>query len=216
MIKLRHFTKSEQIVILIFVILIVLAIGYNFYEKRDLQLIQADETNIDLDEEETIDQDFEDFNDEAEDKKMIMIHISGQVKNPGLVELFEGDRVIDAVNKAGGLTSESDNDRINLARKVSDEEKIYIPKIGEVVEQDIQNIVTFNDSNNINEKSDKININDAPKEILITLPGVGEVLADRIIEYRKNNKFADIEDIMKVSGIGSKKYEGIKDLITVN
>ncbi|MGF7056473.1 helix-hairpin-helix domain-containing protein [Brassicibacter mesophilus] len=213
---MRHFTKSEQIVILIFVILIVLAIGYNFYEKRDLQLIQADETNIDLDEEETIDQDFEDFNDEAEDKKMIMIHISGQVKNPGLVELFEGDRVIDAVNKAGGLTSESDNDRINLARKVSDEEKIYIPKIGEVVEQDIQNIVTFNDSNNINEKSDKININDAPKEILITLPGVGEVLADRIIEYRKNNKFADIEDIMKVSGIGSKKYEGIKDLITVN
>lgn len=216
MIKLRHFTKSEQIVILIFVILIVLAIGYNFYEKRDLQLIQADETNIDLDEEETIDQEFEDLNDDTEDKKLIMIHISGQVKNPGLVELFEGDRVIDAVNKAGGLTSESDNDRINLARKVSDEEKIYIPKIGEVVEQDIQNIVTFNDSNNINEKSGKININDAPKEILITLPGVGEVLADRIIEYRKNNKFADIEDIMKVSGIGSKKYEGIKDLITVN
>ena len=212
---MRHFTKREQIVILIFVILIVLAIGYNFYERKDLQVIQDDETEIDIIEEESTDECFEELNDDIKHKKVIMIHISGQVNNPGLVELFEGDRVIDAINKAGGLTPEYDNDRINLAKKVSDEEKIYIPKIGEVIDQDIQNLVTVNDNNNVMEETGKVNINTASKETLESLPGVGEVLGDRIIEYRKNSKFTSIEDIMKVSGIGSKKYEDIKDLITV-
>jgi competence protein ComEA len=144
-----------------------------------------------------------------------MVHISGQVYKPGLVELESGSRVVDAVNKAGGLKEDADLDRINLAKKLADEEKIYVPKVGE--NTDNVSDISIAEGSDIGDNTDgKIDINNATKEELISLPGIGEVIADRIIDYRKNNRFKTIEDIKNVSGIGSKKYEGIKDLIKVN
>lgn len=145
----------------------------------------------------------------SEETYEIMVHISGQVYNPGIVILESGDRLIDAVELAGGLKKEADLDKINLAKKLSDEEKIYIPKIGE------ESVIEVFESGSSDNSTGKININTCTKEELMTLPGIGDVLADRIISYRKENKFKAVEDIKNVSGIGEKKYEDIKDLITV-
>ena len=145
----------------------------------------------------------------SEEPSEIMVHISGQVYNPGLVILEAGSRLIDAVELAGGLKKDADLDKINLAKKLSDEEKIYIPKIGEEYIEEVYK------SSNSSTTSGKININTCTKEELMSLPGIGEVLADRIMKYRSENKFQTIEDIKNVSGIGEKRFEDIKDLIIV-
>ena len=138
-----------------------------------------------------------------------MVYISGQVYSPGIYELVLGDRVVDAVNMAGGLSKQADLDKINLAKKVNDEEKIYIPAIGEEIPFSV-------DVETNSQESGKININVASSADLESLPGIGEVIAGRIIEYRKTNKFNSIEDILEVSGIGDAKFESIKDLISIN
>jgi len=215
---LSSFTKREQIVILVFVVVIVMTLCYNLFNNSELNVKKAngDEPSIDN---ETIENEIEsEKNDEdllidKEERKVIMVDISGQVNYPGLVQLYDGDRVIDAVNKAGGLKPECDRKRVNLAKKVNDEEKIYIPKIGEILDNEIENIIDM--SNNLTESKGKININRASKEELIELPGIGEVLAERIIQYRTESMFENIEEITQVSGVGDKKYEEIKDYITV-
>ncbi|MDX9917442.1 MAG: helix-hairpin-helix domain-containing protein [Gudongella sp.] len=139
----------------------------------------------------------------------IMVHISGQVYHPGLYELIEGSRVSDVVKMAGGLTKSADMDRINLAKKISDEEKIYIPSIDEAIPYELE----YSDTNGT---SSLININTCSQKDLESLPGIGEVIAGRIIEYREQTKFSKIEDIRNVSGIGDSKFEAIKELITTN
>ena len=106
---------------------------------------------------------------------------------------------------------DADIDRINLAKKLADEEKIYIPRIGEEIPADIG----FSDKSNNNTDNGKININTCSKAELMLLPGIGDALADRIIEYREKMPFKTIEDIKNVPGIGEKRFEAIKDLITV-
>ena len=99
---------------------------------------------------------------------------------------------------------------------MTDEEKIYIPKIGETIQ--LISSTSSNNENNIYSSSSvggKININIAEVSELDTLPGIGEVYAKRIVEYRKaNGPFKKTDDIKNVSGIGEKRYEAIKDLIT--
>ncbi|WP_313756327.1 helix-hairpin-helix domain-containing protein [Tissierella sp.] len=199
------FTKREQIVILLIVFIIIITLGFKFFmkdiikPKDDIMEITSFGETINLEEDRVSDN----------ENKIIMVHISGQVYNPGIVELEIGDRVIDAVKLAGGLKKDADIDKINLAKKLEDEEKVHIPKIGEELTSDIIH------SNDFKEKSLKTNINTCAKEELVSLPGIGDVIADRIIEYRKGNTFKSIEDIKNVSGIGDKKFEGIKELITV-
>lgn len=135
----------------------------------------------------------------------IKVHILGEVNNPGLIELDVESRVSDAIEKAGGATGSADITKVNLAYILSDGEKIYIP--------------SFNDEyieENSAMKTDKININSASKEEIQTLNGIGETLANSIVEYRKKNgKFNSIEDLKNVSGIGESKFEKIKDSISV-
>lgn len=201
------FSKKEQIAIILLVVIIVAISLFNFLNKNifiDRETSHEDNVNElinELSEEDEVNE-----NDEPEE---IMVHISGQVYKPGIVKLKVGDRVIDAVNLAGGLKKDADLDKINLAKKLSDEEKIYIPKIGEDTSTQISNSESSNDA------SGKININTCTREELLSLPGIGEVIADRILEYRKQNTFHNVEDIMNVSGIGEKKFESIKELITV-
>jgi len=212
------FTKREQIVILIFVIAVASLAGYSILNKDKVNISKADEEIEELDIEDPVDfpteTDEENSNSGDNIDETIMIHISGQVRNPGLVVLKIGDRVIDAVEEAGGLKEEADIDRINLARKVIDEEKVYIPKIGELTVE--SSSIENNDVEAENSNSDiRININSAGKTELMGLTGIGEVLAGRIIEHRIKNKFNRIEDIINVSGIGEKKFEEIKDEIRV-
>ncbi|MBV1819521.1 hypothetical protein FYJ27_07680 [Anaerosalibacter bizertensis] len=212
---MRIFTKREQIVILLLVILVGAITLYGFYRNNN-KLNDMDLKGKEIGEEMEIEETNEDENID-EEPEYIMVHISGQVFNPGLIELKNGSRVIDAVNSAGGLKEEADLDRINLAKKLVDEQKIYIPKIGEeidiVEEEDGSSEST---QENSGDSSNKININTGTKEELMSLPGIGEVLAERIIEYRESNSFKSIEDIKNVSGIGDKKFESIEDMIIVN
>lgn len=218
-----YFTKKEQIAIIIVASTIVSILGFKFLsnkfmtkDKDDGELIiNAD--NMDYEKDIDADKETQETQEVEEYKGDIIVHVSGQVKSPGIVELPFGKRLIDAVELLGGLTGDADGDRINLAKKLQDEEKIYIPKIGEELEVDLIDLVK--DSNTTNENTgdniDKIDINICTKEELNSLPGIGPVLSDRIFDYRDENIFKTIEDIKDVSGIGDKKFEGFKDLIIV-
>lgn len=212
---MSNFTKREQIVILIFVIVVIISLGYQIYMKKDLELVREDTKSEDMEMMSSKVEDDGKENSFLEDKtdslEKIMVHIDGEVMNPGVVELHEGARVIDVINIVGGLTQYADDKRINLAKKVYDEEKIYIPKIGEDTSE--LDTLFINQNDNKNSTQGKININTATKEELQKLSGIGSVLAERIIEHRQSNKFSSIDDIKKVSGIGDKKFEAIKDFI---
>ena len=151
----------------------------------------------------------------------VIIHITGAVKNPGVYQLKSTDRIVDAVKIAGGATEEANLDLINLAALLKDGQKIIVPsKIynenGEEINKNIDNNVEVIYSSSSVSSSTKININTANATMLQTLSGIGPVLSERIIEYRNQNGFFGvIDDIKDVSGIGEKKFEGIKDLICV-
>ncbi|MPN48493.1 ComE operon protein 1 [bioreactor metagenome] len=119
----------------------------------------------------------------------------------------------EALSYVGGALAGADLDAVNLSKKLMDEEKVYIPKIGET----IQGAVSESSSGQAGSlNAGKININTAEASELDSLPGIGEAYAKRIIEYRKaNGPFKSIEDIKNVTGIGEKRYEAIKDLIMV-
>lgn len=209
---MKTFTKKEQIIILVIVLLIVAIFSFKFFFK---EIIGNRDEFVEIDKNFVVSNGIiEDdaVNSESENEvKTIMVHISGAVHKPGVVELEEGKRLIDAVDLCGGLKDDADIDRINLAKKLADEEKIYIPRIGEEIPADIG----FSDKSNNNTDNGKININTCSKAELMLLPGIGDALADRIIEYREKMPFKTIEDIKNVPGIGEKRFEAIKDLITV-
>lgn len=162
--------------------------------------------------------------DKAEEKVTeIVVHIIGEVKKSGVVSLEEGARLIDAIKKAGGETKNADLSQVNLAYKLKDGDKIYIPNKNEkiteyIVQGNGDNIVSVGEEpeNNLKGENKKVNINTANQEELDTLPGIGETTAQKIIEYRETNgKFNKIEDLQNVKGIGESKYSEIKDKITV-
>lgn len=148
----------------------------------------------------------EDTIEEKSEKKdeLLIVHVSGSVKRAGVYQLEKNKRIIDAIEKAGGLLEEADSDALNLAEKIKDGMKIYVPKKGE------------KPSTSTNLKSQSyIDLNLAEKEELMTLPGVGEKTADKIIAYREAQPFEKVEDLLKVSGFGKKKMEALKGLIAV-
>ena len=159
------------------------------------------------------------------EEKNIMVHITGAVKNEGVVYLDSDSRVINAIEEAGGATQEADLSKINLVFPLEDGMKIYIPSIydEENIENEIEedDYITKSSDEIINEQSSKkaeskVNINKATQTELETLPGIGPSTALKIIEYRENEgKFKKIEDIKEVSGIGEAKFEKIKDFIEI-
>ena len=153
----------------------------------------------------------------AYEAEKIVIHIAGAVKNPGVYTLEEGQRVKDAIEIAGGPLPEADLLRLNLAQKIHDEDKLYVPKIGESPEQSEQEDELYGSTVGIISKNDgKVNINTANETELTTLPGIGPATAQKIIDYRTTSgPFKSIEEIKNVSGIGDKKFEQLKDKIKV-
>ena len=137
----------------------------------------------------------------------IYVEVKGAVLKPGVYELMEGDRVLVAIDLAGGYLPSSNSEHINHAQKVEDEMVIYVPVEGEEVD-----VLATSQGEN----SDFVNINKADQSILTTLPGVGPAKADAIIAYREEQGgFKEKQDLMKVTGIGQKTYEKLESLITV-
>ena len=155
-------------------------------------------------------QDKENIKIENTNKKTITVFISGEVKNPGVVTIDSEKRLSDAVNELGGTTENADLNKVNLATKLKDESHYIIPKI-------VDNLESFNNETSENDnKNNLININDATIQELDTLPGVGEATANKIVNYREEKgKFNSIEEIKNVNGIGDKKYEELKNLISI-
>ncbi|WP_313164220.1 ComEA family DNA-binding protein [Sedimentibacter sp.] len=141
-------------------------------------------------------------NAEEEKSECIFVDIDGAVKNPGVYELKDGCRVNDAIVMAGGLTDKAYTKNLNKARLLVDGEKIYVLNNDEI--------------NEVNSENSKlININTASKEMLKTIPGIGDAYAQRIIDYRNKKSFDSIEEIKKVDGIGEKTFEKMKEIITI-
>lgn len=153
------------------------------------------------------------------------VHICGAVKIPGVYELPQGSRIYQAVEMAGGFLPEADQHFLNLARQVADGMKITVWTSQEAEtafeNQGIEfpgNTAGYPENGEAAglEAKQKVNINTAGKEELMTLRGIGASRAEDIIAYReKHGSFEKIEDIMKVSGIKDAAFEKIKDDITV-
>lgn len=149
---------------------------------------------------------------------IVVVDIKGAVQNPGVYQGDENMRVVDMIALAGGLLETADDRAVNLAQRITDQMVIYIPTIGEdpgaVADgNEVSQQYTGTEGEN---GSEKVNINTADAAQLQTLTGIGEKKAELIIAYRKENgSFQTIEDIMEVSGIGEKTFEGFKETITV-
>lgn len=146
-----------------------------------------------------------------EETAKIIIHIKGEVLNPGVYEIGGDLRLKDAVNAAGGFTENADFSTLNLAMFINDGDEIIIPRIG----ANNASVVTPGSSGDTSSKITRININTASLNQLMTLPGIGQSIAERIIQYRTQIPFKSPEDIKNVSGIGNSKYDKIKDYIYV-
>jgi competence protein ComEA len=153
-----------------------------------------------------------------------IIDIKGAVQNPNIYKMEEGERVHDAIMKAGGLTQEAVTTYINLAEKVSDGMVIYIPTKQEVSKEKESGasvnttFIKAVDEQAGNKKnkgtSEKININTAPVSELENLPGIGASRAEAIVAYREEKGgFRKKEELMNISGIGPKIYEKMKNHI---
>ena len=141
-------------------------------------------------------------------EKQIVIHVAGAVARPGVYHLPEGSRVYQALELAGGGLAEADLERINLAQPLIDGQQVFLPFKGE------ESTVLLAGSGV--SPGGRININTATRDQLESLPGIGAVKAQNIINYRQQNgPFRNIEDLLEVSGIGAKTLEGIRDLISV-
>ena len=223
-----EFNKKQKIIIVIIFSIIIIAFLYYIYTKDKSTFISSEELEV----ENTTEEETEEVEEESQ---KIIVHVSGAVNKEGIVELDADSRISDAIDKAEGLAENADTKKINLAFKLEDGMKIYIPKIGEDEVKETQGntgdetskyitsasgVVGSQDENTENSSgnntTDKVNINTASQTELETLPGIGPATSSKIISYRQENgKFESIEDIKEVSGIGDAKYENIKELICV-
>lgn len=147
------------------------------------------------------------------ENETIKVYVTGEVKNQGVIELEQGSRIVDAIEKAGGQTEEANLKNVNLAYELEDGQKIYIPNKSE---ENINEITDDGVTGIDNKENDTININKADEKELQELNGIGESLASSIIKYREDNgKFKNIEDLKNVPGIGESKFSNIKEKIKV-
>ena len=215
--------KINKKVVILAIVIILAGIAYYNYTKDDLVIAEPKEENI-LQEQEENDENIKE--DRKGDNEKIFVHISGAINKEGVFEFEENSRVTDAIEKAGGLKNNASIKNINLASKLEDGMKIYIPTNEEEKKQtNNENSTIYNNSSNTNvaitekletKNNKKVNINTASQTELETLPGIGPSTALKIIEYRnQNGKFIKIQDIQNVSGIGDSKYKKIENLIVV-
>lgn len=234
---LMNLQMKYKVAILAGILLLIITlfiIAYNYYYSDNEDIINQTTLNEHFEDKSREYENLEDENKKEDNKssskigiskseKTIIVHVIGEVQNPGVVELKEGSRIIDAIESAGGKTEDADLSKINLAYIIEDGVQIYVPRIGEkanennINEEEGEGVIiehfTQDETDNI---KIKVNINTASLEKLQTLPGVGASTAQKILDYREENgKFKTIEEIKNVSGIGESKFNSLKDYIVV-
>ncbi|RSL34459.1 hypothetical protein D7Z54_04705 [Salibacterium salarium] len=186
---------------------IIVGLSISFFSQTDktereedfLQELSAETTGETVDKEESV--------QENEVVQHVVVDVKGEVNSPGVYDIKEGERVIDAIDLAGGLLEDADPVQVNFAERVYDEMIIYVPKQG------TENVTNPNNF----EQNDKVRINYANREELETLPSVGPAKAEAIISYREEHGlFQSAEDLQSVSGIGEKSLEQLQEFITAD
>lgn len=255
---MRRFLKNKKIVLV--VIVIFLSILY-FIANKSIQKYSDDfiEENVEtiseekeeknkdmevkeetkeevVEDEETSDVDIEtNENSEAKvetNQEKIYIYVTGEVNIPGVVILNKGSRISDAINAAGGVTSNANTTKINLVYVLEDGMKVRIPSNKELNNNSSFEYITTKSGEGANENIEKeektenkvnkkttnlVNINTATQTELETLPGIGPSIALKIINYRKENgKFSNVEELKNVNGIGDNKFDAMKKYVTCN
>ena len=213
--------KTRKVFVSITLAIIVLIISIIYYIRNDYESIDNKEISL-------LENTTSEKKENKSDKKFI--DIKGSVNNPGVYEFKENDRVIDAINMAGGLKSDANTSNINLSKKLTSEMVIYVYNNSEIKNNtenlscdnvckteiiEVNNCVELTTKKNNQSSNETININTASLDELMTLSGIGESKAKSIIEYRKENRFKSIEDLKNISGIGESLFDKIKDNITV-
>ena len=219
-----HYRYKKQIIIISIILILLSISGYFIY----INIPKKEEIKISKEEP------IKNTKPEKVEEKKYKVDIKGQINNPGIYEVVISSRVIDVINLAGGLTVNADTSVINLSKKVIDEMVIIVYSKEEVtnfkktkeIEQQVQNQCIQKDENSLkndacissnnNISTNKISINNATKEELMTLPGIGESKAKDIIDYRtKNGPFKKLEDLKNIPGIGENVYNNLKENITL-
>ena len=219
------------IVIAVFIFMIINLGKIKEFENKDNDKIINVESSINTDNdknEENKEQKDDNSKEQIVNGGGIFVHIDGYINNPGVYEIKENDRIKTLIDKAGGFKEGYSIKNINLAAKLSDGDKIYIPSVSEEKNSENNNNININssgkgqnvkaDRNNVSimKNNSKININTANISELKQITGIGESTANKIIDYRENvGKFNKIEDIKEVKGIGDAKYESLKNKITI-
>ncbi|MBT1584313.1 ComEA family DNA-binding protein [Curtobacterium flaccumfaciens] len=161
----------------------------------------------------------------------VVVHVLGAVRRSGVVELPASSRVGDALERAGGATDDADLDRLNLARVLTDGERLYVPRVGQ---QDVPEALgpmadgaaagptaaagagAGSGGGTGGEESAVVDLNTADQTALETLPGIGPGLAGRIIAWRdEHGQFTAVEDLLDVSGIGDVRFAELRDRVRV-
>lgn len=212
-----NFSKKQKIILGIIIAIIVGFVCYYVYAREEVDISSSDlENNL----ENNIEK--QEFSDDT-----ILVHISGAVNKEGMVELKINSRISDAIDKAEGVREDASIEDINLAYKLEDGMKIYIPTKQEKEENKKEEktyittesgIETIQEKNTeeVKTKNSKVNINTATQTQLETLPGIGPSTAIKILEYRKEKgKFKKIDELKEVSGIGEAKFNKVKELISI-
>ena len=151
----------------------------------------------------------------------VVVHVSGAVKRAGVYRLAPDSRVADAIEQAGGATEHADLDALNLAEPLQDGQKIHVPRKGEVSPPTVASVAPSRTPRSAPQAAAAatqfpINLNTATAEQLEAIPGIGPVLAQRIIEYRQTRgRFQSVDELLEVRGIGSKRLENMRPYVVV-
>ncbi|MED3624522.1 helix-hairpin-helix domain-containing protein [Neobacillus thermocopriae] len=207
--------KKYYVVALVFIVLF----GVYYFSNNSLEAPLLDPSQLPEKkfQNEEIEESTKEVAKETAHTEVLMVDVKGQVKLPGVYQANDGERVVDIISRAGGLTELADETKVNLAEHVQDAMVIYIPAKGEKgFMTPGSNAGTVHASGGTGSNERKININTADESELQKIPGIGPSKAAAIMEYRETNgPFQSAEDLKNISGIGEKTFEKLKDAVTV-
>ncbi|OQO71287.1 comEA protein [Enterococcus villorum] len=146
----------------------------------------------------------------------IYVDVKGAVNRPGMYAFTAEERVFDVIQKSGGFTDVADEKQINFAAKIKDQQLLYVPEIGEEIEEKYSDHEEDTEIGESKVPQEKINLNTANSLQLQQIPGIGEKKAQEIIQYRQDNgSFKSVEELQEISGIGQKTVEKMKNFVTI-
>lgn len=225
---MKFIRKKINIILIIFFVLLIIGVvtlkTMLLRSKEIASSLDAEEVVLPIKEEKIKDK-------EVNNELKKYVDIKGAILNPGVYELEINTRVIDIINKAGGLLENANTKNINLAYSLNDQDVIIIPTFEEVEKEiipSLDNDATIKKENNINNKNNSnqednsnediiFDLNTCTLEELANVPGIGNKKAEEIIKYRDtNNGFKNVEELKEINGIGDKTFEKIKSYFKVS